>query len=73
MFQGDSFSSLLFVICMILLTLTLRGVYAGYEFKRKEAKINHLFFMDDLKLFGKTKDQIDSLVKTINLIGGVLA
>ena len=64
-FQGDSLSPLLFVLCMIPLSLILRKVTAGYEFKGKRAKINHLLFMDDLKLFGKTQDQIDSLIKTV--------
>ena len=27
--------------------------------------INHLLFMDDLKLFAKSNDQIDSLVNTV--------
>ena len=31
----------------------------------KEFKLNHLLFMDDLKLFGKSHDQIDSLVQTV--------
>ena len=66
-FQGDSLSPLLFVLCMIPLSLILRKVTAGYEFKGKRAKINHLLFMDDLKLFGKTQDQIDSLIKTVHL------
>ena len=30
-------------------------------------KVNHLLFMDDLKLFGKSEDQIDSLVQTAQL------
>ena len=30
-------------------------------------KINHLLFMDDLKLFGKNQNQIDSLVNTVYL------
>ena len=30
-----------------------------------EFKLNHLFFMDDLKLFEKSNDQIDSLVETV--------
>ena len=33
----------------------------GHEFQ-----INHLFFMDDLKLFGKSYEQIDSLVQTVH-------
>ena len=31
----------------------------------KEFELNHLLFIDDLKLFGKNDDQIDSLVKTV--------
>ena len=54
---------------MILLSLILRKEKVRYEFRGKELKINHLLFMDDLKLFGKNKEQIDSLVKTVHIIG----
>ena len=64
-FQGDSLSPLIFVICMIPLSLLLRKVKASYEWDRKIFKFNHLLFMDDLKLFGKSDDQIDSLVQTV--------
>ena len=64
-FQGDSLSPLIFVICMIPLSFLLRKVKASYEWGRKEFKLNHLLFMDDLKLFGKRDDQIDSLVQTV--------
>ena len=30
--------------------------------------MNHLLFMDDLKLFGKNEREIDSLVKTVQVI-----
>ena len=39
---------------------------AGYEWGGREFKINHLLFMDDLKLFGKSYEQIDSLVQTVH-------
>ena len=29
-----------------------------------------IFFMDDVKLFGRTKDQIDSLAKIVHLFSG---
>ena len=32
----------------------------------RESKINHLLFMDDLKLFGKSYEQIDTLVQTVH-------
>ena len=50
---------------MIPLSLLLRKVKACYEWGRKKFKLNHLLFMDDLKLFGKSEDQIDSLVQTV--------
>ena len=64
-FQGDSLSPLLFVLCMISLTLLLRQTKAGYQFKGRHEKINHLLYMDDLKLYGKDEAQIDSLVKSV--------
>ena len=64
-FQWDSLSPLLFVLCMVPLTLVLCKVKAGYETNDKSAKINHLLYMDDLKLYGKSQEQIESLVCTI--------
>ena len=67
-FQGDSLSPLLFVLCLIPLTLVLRKMKEGYEMKGKKVKINHLLFMDDLKLFGRNDAQIDSLVETVHCV-----
>ena len=64
-FQGDSLSPLLFALCMIPLTLLLRQTKAGYQFKGRHEKINHLLYIDDLKLYGKDEAQIDSLVKSV--------
>ena len=64
-FQGDILSPLIFVICITPLSLLLRKVKAFYEWDRKEFKLNHLLFMDDLKLSGKSEDQIDSLKQTV--------
>jgi len=51
---------------MIPLTLILRKSTAGYDLPKK-CKVNHLLFMDDLKVFGKSEDQIDSIVQTVQL------
>ena len=67
-FQGDSLSPLLFVLCMIPISLVLRKVKAGYEWGKKEFSLNHLLFMDDLKLYGKSEKQIDSLVRTVHIL-----
>ena len=65
-FQGDSLSPLLFVVCMRPLTEILRKVPMGYTLKCGE-KLNHLLFMDDLKIYGKSEREINSLVSTVEL------
>ena len=52
---------------MISLTLILRKTKIAYEVKKGGVKINHLMFMDHLKLFAKNENQIDSLVKTVRV------
>ena len=64
-FQVDSLSPLIFVIGMISLSLLLGKVKASYEWGTKEFKLNHLLFMDDLKIVGKSDEQIDSLLQTV--------
>ena len=66
-FQGNSLSPLLFVLVMIPLTLVLRQTKASYELKKGGKKINHLLFMDDLKLFAKNEDQTDNLANTVRI------
>ena len=56
-FQGDSLSPLLFVVCMIPLTHVLR----------KSKARQHLLFMDDLKLYGKSENEIKRLVSTVEV------
>ena len=51
---------------MIPLTLVLRKSTTGYDLE-KDLRLN-IFLMDELKLFGKSEDQIDSLVQTIQLL-----
>ena len=64
-FQGDSFSPLLFVIALLPWTHVLRETGMGYQREKNGAKVNHLFFMDNLKLYGKNDKEIDSLIKTV--------
>ena len=61
LFQGDSLSPLLFFLSMLLFSLILRKVNASYEWGKKEYKLNHLLFMDNLKLFSKSEEQMDTL------------
>ena len=61
-FQGDNLSPLLFVLKMVLLPLILKKVNACYKWGKKEYKLNHLLFMDDLKLYAKSEEQTNALV-----------
>ena len=66
-FQGDSLSPVLLVFSMVPLSLILRKVNGSYEWGQKEYKLNHLLFMDDMNLFSKSEEQMDTLVKTVHV------
>ena len=66
-FQGDSLSLLVFVLAMIPLSLILRKAKATYEFSESKEKINHLLFMDHLKLYSRSEKGLDSLVQTVHV------
>ena len=66
-FQGDSFSPLVFVLALIPLSLILRKTMAGYEFSESKEKINHLLLMDDVKLHSQSDKGLDSLVQTVHV------
>ena len=53
-FQGDPLFPLLFIIIVVPFSMTLISTNYGYLLS-KETPINHLLFMDDLKLYGKTR------------------
>ena len=64
-FLGNSISPLLFVIALLPLTHVLRETGMRYQLQNNEAKVNHLLFMNDLKLFGKNAKEIGSSIKTV--------
>ena len=66
-FQGASLSPLLFVLTLIPLSLILRKAKAAYEFSESKDKINHLLFMDDLKLYSQSEKGLDSLVQAVHV------
>ena len=35
------------------------------DIREREEKINHLFYMDDLKLYGKNDKELDGLLRTV--------
>ena len=66
-FQGDSLSPLMFVLALIPLSLIFRKAKAAYEFPGSKEKINNLLLMDDLKLYSRNEEGLDSLVQTIRV------
>ena len=65
--QGDSLSSLLFCWSLIPLTNKLNNSKYGYEIY--EQTINHLFYMDDLKLYGKSELDIYTTIRELHQDG----
>ena len=61
-FQGDLMSPLLFVASLLPLTVVLRKMKQGHSFGKGKIKLNHLLFMGDLKLYGGSQPDIDSLI-----------
>ena len=66
-FQGDSLSPLLFIISLIPLTMILNKMKHGYQFSTDGQRINHLLYMDDLKLYSRAEKELNSLVETVRI------
>ena len=62
-FEGDSLSPLVFALALIPLSLILRSTKVACKFSGSKEKINHLLFMDDLKLYSRNEKGLDSLLQ----------
>ena len=58
----------MFVLALIPLSLILRKAKAVYEFLESNEKINHLLFMDSLKLYSRSEKGLDPLVQTVRFL-----
>ena len=67
-FKGDSLSPLLFIVAMIPVTRVLERMEIGYQLKKGGSRINQLIFMDDIKLFGRSTKELDTLVQTVRIV-----
>ena len=65
-FQGDSLSPLLFIIAMLPLSTILNNTNKGYKLNSDGLKMNHLLYMDDLKLFASTIKEINELTSIVS-------
>lgn len=70
-FQGDSLSPLLFCLALDPLSKLLKQHNIGYDLsrgrtKKNNKKINHLLFMDDLKLYADSDEKLHQLIQTVH-------
>ena len=63
-FQGDSLSPLHFTMSLNPLSQELQKTRYGYQLD-EQTKINHLFYVDDLKLYGTSDKQLTGLINTM--------
>ncbi|KAI5738427.1 hypothetical protein M8J77_006974 [Diaphorina citri] len=67
-FQGDSLSPVWFCMAINALSYLLNRSGMGFVIKTPdgtEETLNHLLYIDDLKLYEKNKDQLASLMNTV--------
>ena len=66
-FQGDALSPLLFIIAMMPLDHKLKKCVARYKLSRSQEKINHLIYMDDIKLVAKNEKELETLIHGVRI------
>ena len=66
-FQDDSLSPLLFTMSLNPLSQELQKTRYGYQLD-EQTKINHLFYVDDLKLYETSDKQLTGLTTTVKNI-----
>ncbi|KAG0436791.1 Retrovirus-related Pol polyprotein from type-1 retrotransposable element R2 [Dictyocoela muelleri] len=69
--QGDSLSPLLFVLCIQPLSNFLTGNFEKIKIN-EELDINHLLFIDDIKIFSNDKEKLkDMIVSTQSFLNSI--
>ena len=52
---------------MMPLNHILRKCTAGYKLSKSQENINHLMYMDDIKLFAKNEKEVGTLIQTVRI------
>lgn len=76
--QGDSFSPLLFCIAMAPISYALNSTKIGYttasgKSKRLQMTVSHLFYMDDLKLYANSPENLERLINKVETISAAIS
>ena len=66
-FQGDDQSPLLFVIATVPLNHIFRKCTAGYKLTQLQENINHLIYMNNIKLFAKNEKELEILIHVVTI------
>ena len=66
-FQGDALPPLLFAIVTMSFNHVLRKCTGGYKLHNLQEKINHLMYMDDIKLFAKKLKELGILIQPVRI------
>ena len=66
-FQGHALSPLLFIIAMMPLNQIVRKCTAGYTLSRPQKNINHLMYIEDIKLFVKNETEQKTLIQAVKV------
>ena len=64
-FHRDSLSPLVFILAFFPSSLILRKARAAHKFSESKERINHLLFMDKLKLYSRSEKGLESLEQTV--------
>ena len=57
----------LLIIAMMPLNHILRKCTAGYKLRRSKEKINHLMYMEGIKLFAKKEKELETLIHVVRI------
>jgi hypothetical protein len=67
-FQGDSLSPMWFCLALNPMSRMLNRCKIGYKIiVEQERRLNHMLYMDDLKLYAETRQKLKSLITTVNI------
>ena len=63
-FLGDA---LLFIIAMMSFIYIFRKCTEDYKFIKSQEKINHIMYMDNIKIFAKNEKELETSIQTIRI------
>ena len=66
-FHRDTLTPLLFLRVIMSLNHTARKCTGRYKLHKSQEKINHLIYMDDIKLFAQNEKELETLILAVRI------